>query len=1509
MQTKQISIHIHTLPKEMQTSIREYKGLNMKQVFKVIFITLLCTIGGVALFSGGAYLFGAFNEKKVYAENLYFNQTEVISAESFSLRIGTSTEGVTKKTVKLEAMQGGERIINFPETVTIGEDFFISPMTDSSNQNIGGVVELYCKYEEKEAPQGVIAKCKILIDVNVESCSVNLSEKQCKMNGSILVAEKNTNLSEVVDISPSRALNPYILKSSLNIGDSQGVFKNFSDKKIFLTLPSNAKFVVDGVEQTNILELPYTYDYSYNKTTGETKSFFTITSKIEIKPNENEKGEIVLKSFIFPTYKSQDNVIIDKNQDSVTTINLLEKTTDEQVLSSNLNLIVSDYEVENMTTNASTSMDINYGEEVTIYLNNPNAEKGSLNLGVQLFSTGTSQIDTFYFQEYVFVEVVGTGEIKSLKDSLCRLNGSTSEDGKLNVYYDGIDDKESTWCFKYKYSDFMAYYNYKNDNSDKNRIELQVWYQNNDKKIGLTSFYFIPKAREIESITTKYDSGEQFIYKSGSPLSLTKSNFNITYANSLNATFENLGYFIKIEDGIVFYPTKSGDYKAKFSFIPTSAGGMDNNSFSGLSSWCDLAESVVTLTQGNNSCTIIFDKNGSCTTDGSNISFEAGKKIDVEINSFKVTTPITQFDTSLFVVKIGQAQHTIKLKQVKFYDLTDNNQNTTPILIANDATIAGEYSFVTLDGVDYIYLNTTSDVILSGIASFNLVAMNIYQEDENVYFLGKSTNVGIYVYEEISSLKIYNYNTEEKSYSALPIATTQYEERSASGTLFITSAQLDTLSRLVELGQSEGKSRINFIVKQRVPDTLNLTDAQLSAVAEKNKNAITFGDLSPVYDEKDSTKLIGFTIPYTIGEFYTLKIEDIELYSTFDIKVQIEGADNATLIGQFVYEDKQEKQSWAISITDKVYKNVALTHGYSGFGTSKENPIEMIASFNSSTGDLVWAPTGASSLDKGVLKISYGYLGSDNKIVSSSTANCTTKIVSLDTQKILNPSPYCYYDNAQGGIVLKNVPYYTDGIIFKFQVYVSSAQKDNSNSYYAWRENAFVETLFSDLGENNGVSLYFKLTGLNIEITPNKNKTVDGISANTYSLFGDSGLFNVTISGNLANNYDLSKVLTCVLTSDMKKSLQLSKDYKTLTIGTNFLKDEECTFTFYVGQNSTDTATIKISAENNYTITIASALNINVTKQFTAPSTNVSFYTIEAKGGNATDGIVSSIALGSGEDFASVNDYGKLDFKTITGTKTITVILTLYYANDSSTQKTITYDDITVTSKYSDSELIVGTLDKETGEYYISAGVEYSVTNGGVSFTGKLEDDFNNISYISATFENATINEISHIASTSGGTSDFSFSSYDLNEDKYITITFTLTFNDGGQLVVTKSVKLKANLKISFASKGSGNYQSGNSIDLSDESNYIVTRNGEKVTDFSTSGYTMESFVYDKNYFYKPTTSSSDCVLCVRSASENLQAGNVGTTITFTYKVMVNGQLLYTLNFNLTLTINITTAG
>lgn len=1464
----------------------------MKQVLKVILITFLCTIGGVALLLGGAYVFGVFNEKVVYAEDLAFSQAEIISAEPFSLRITTATEGVTKKSVKLEALRGGERIINFPETVNIGEDFFISPVTNANNQNVGGVVELYAKYDERTSNQSVVASCKILIDVNVESCEVKISSRQYELGQNVLLGNIGDKLTDLVSVSPANAIKPYVLKSFIDTTDSLSIFNsaNFSDKKIFLALSQTATFVVDGVETSSTIELPYSYDV-------KTDDFY-LTQKIEIMPKAI--GTVALKSFVCSTYKTQKDV---------DATNVKEMAENREISSADIDFLVKNYSVVSMNTASSEPIEINYGEDISIFLNNDKAsEVGGLNLGIELVSNNpNSSVDNFLLINNVFIKIVGTKNIVDLKDSLRKLDGTGSENGKLNVSCDMIDlDAKSTWCLKYKYSDFFAYYNYKLNPKEDNRIEVQVSYINeeDDKTIGPVSYYLIPKAREIETIKTKYEEGKsQIVYESGKGLSLTRNDFDIVYKNGIKASFDTIGYFLRLEEGVVFYPEKNGNYMTKFSFTPTESGELLN--FVGLNSWCGLNNSAVTFTQGENSCTITFKEDGlSYLDDGKQFTFNANEKVDVVINSLSKKTALSNFELGLFSVTIGETAYTIKLRQVKFYDLNEDLQNTIPVLSVNGVTIAGEYDFVTIDDEEYIFLNTNSPMTLTGIGSFTIVAKNIYKGDEGViYFLGKEDDVKIYVYEDISSLKVYSY-TAENPYGNMVLNAT-FDENNGSGILFITSDQLETLRRLVELGKNEGNNRIKVLASQRIGE-LTLTDAQKRALASQNAGAITFGEPEEVIDKEN--KLIGYTVSYTIGNVYTLKFGNVELENIFDITVRVDGAGGSAFDGTIVYDGGIDSNIWTVEVVDKVFKYAEIKHNYTG-GTY-DNPIALTANADGE-GNLAWQVAGGN-LER-TITISYGlkYLKNDVDLIKSVCSNKFALTYGKNGKNIDNPSFYCSLDN--NSIRFKNVPYDANGVYYELRIYVPESNKDDTNCFYRWNDSAqtFERVLYEALNENNGAVLYFNVKGLNVTIEANK-LTLNGTANAEYNLFGTNGIFKISGNGNVK----LNQILNCVMSSDMREYLSVNENYTKFKINSNLLKDEDCTFVFYAGEGSnSNPIKIKVGESNidSYAKTILSAFEIDYVKNFIAPCTDIPFATIKYKnnGNDATGVLDYLISVESKTQIAVVKENSLLiSFKTMTGTEKITVTLTLKY-KDSDISKQIVYNDVTVSSKYSDNDFILGTKN-ENNDYEITAGVEYRIGNN-IKFDSSLEADKLNINEVTIdSFTNATEEDLvkindpkktvndsilatKHLTYMSGTIGIFNFKSTDLKDDKFVKIVFKMTFQDGGILYVEKVVKIKANLSIVF--NATKNYKSGENIDLGDNTKYLVTQNGQNLTlpskDFAKDGkYTRASFAIvgdgEKYFVDAPNVGEnySICNLLVRSASSDLdEQENVAVKIIFSYQV------------------------
>ena len=493
----------------------------MKHILKVIFLTILATLGAIALFIGGMYLFGGFNNPNVYASDLTFNTSEVVSSDAFSLQVNTQTENVNMTTLTLETLPGGEGIINYPRQVTIGQPFFISPIRDGNGYNVGGVVDLVARYNDSSSDQSVYATCKILIDVPVEDVSINFNQNEIKVTDNVLLASQGQDLSQVINVSPSNSLIPYDSKSSFGTLGEGSIFApgSFIDKKIFLALINTqtgepdknlANFVTmqNGVSSTSpIIQLEYDYNEQNNS--------FTIRNDIRILPSDN-LGEVVLRVYVCPSYIGQED------------INVSNVLTSNNTVYNDIGFVITNYTVDGIRMDLSDK-DVFYDEEITLFLNNPNASNGDINLGIELYNNEGREIDEFLLRNNVYITIES-----DISDRLTRIDGSSVVEGGLNVNYDNISANKASWGLKYYYNDFMAYYNYKNLSLDENKIKVRVDYidstdETNNHSI---SFYLIPRAREVESMSVKYPSNQsQLSYQSGEEFRLSLNDFNFIYAN------------------------------------------------------------------------------------------------------------------------------------------------------------------------------------------------------------------------------------------------------------------------------------------------------------------------------------------------------------------------------------------------------------------------------------------------------------------------------------------------------------------------------------------------------------------------------------------------------------------------------------------------------------------------------------------------------------------------------------------------------------------------------------------------------------------------------------------------------------------------------------------------------------------------------------------------------------------------------------------------------------------
>lgn len=491
----------------------------MRRLFKVILLSFLCTIGGLALVLGGVYLFGGMDEKPVYATNLTFSETEIVKSGPFALTVNTTTENVNKRTLVLETSKktNGDAIINYPKYITIGEPFHIAPIL-VDNVPKGGYFELFARYEGESTNQNVVATCKILIDVPIQKVELNIDQVTLKPGNTINISKENeTKIGDIITLSPANAIMPYTNSTSAISGIENGSLfagKEVRNKRIFLQIQSlgegnPATFKIgegDKATFSTVAELTYKY-VGGNIVATNTISVVTTGS--------GEVGDVAICAYACPSY--------DNNPDSI------EELDEESVANVKHNVSVVEYTIDQMNIPNDTSS-LYLGETTKIYLNNPHAEEGSFNLGIDLISSdgksiSSSQLPKEMLNSYIYINFADN----SVGGILSRADGSQNG-GLYGLNCLSTSTEMSEWYFNITVNNYQSYINYTENN---NKIKLTLTFYDNGlnstQDVVQKDIYFIPKITEVaETKSSQYN----ITAKSGSKLNFDINNYSIVFVDN-----------------------------------------------------------------------------------------------------------------------------------------------------------------------------------------------------------------------------------------------------------------------------------------------------------------------------------------------------------------------------------------------------------------------------------------------------------------------------------------------------------------------------------------------------------------------------------------------------------------------------------------------------------------------------------------------------------------------------------------------------------------------------------------------------------------------------------------------------------------------------------------------------------------------------------------------------------------------------------------------------------------
>lgn len=978
---------------------RRAKPVSMKKsIFKMLVLVFFGTIAALSLAIGGMFLFGGFDEKPVYASDLEFNSTRRISSRTFFLQVNTQSKDINQNILKLEVSMGGERVINFPKYVKIGEPFSIMPKVDPvTKANIGGCAHLTARYEDPHSNQSLVATCDIMIDVPVRdlSCKSNGVSVNVKIADRLSFAKIGQPLSDVFSINPSNSLLPYIEGKDVFFGSASP--DSFMKKKIFLRLydaktnlldSEKSQFEVDHRSSfpANTIEVPYKYDSG--------KGTFVFAGNIDIVPKEKE-GEIYVRPFVVSTYEDQRSRNIG-----------LTNFSDYTSSGGKESILIQQYTIDSITTNL-TSGDVYYKEQTPLYINNPSHTSG-IDLGIELHNQHGHPINNYMYVHNIYISVCNGSDFNLFKQDRST-SGEESGSG-INVYYNDIsllDSDKDRWAWQFQYNDFNCFYKYKKESTNENKIKLKIVYDDGTGGVLAPIFvYLIPQIREVSGITVNYLGGQQdFSVSGGSIFKLSDEMLNIEYVDGKHR-ISTVEYYIPFSTNTIStLPNISGSYDISFSFVPKKSGNLTD----------------ITLLPGvkfNKQTKIDFEQkvgndeplrqtwqcseSGSITEKAHDITFEADVPIVVRTG---ITTPgdITTMTGSIFNITFAGENIGIDVSDILFFHMVSGAE--LPYLWLNGGNV--EYQ-VDYDFYRYYYepgdslynpqdpnlyakfihikMGGNSIYRANGLGKFNILAQVVYKGEggSDIYWFKHNGNlsqatINVNVYENLVELQVYKLNLDDnRIYPFSSQNTDEYDENTETPLyIFVTSPNINAL----KTNNNYNKLNLEFIQHFSVSGLNQINEDDYEGIRDINKNTI---ELSNTWTYKSniqygSSTIEGYYTSYKIGQFYSIKTSGVDIKVDFETKISMRGLMDVPVKFFYSSNDQGSLDPYLFSIKDNIFTYVKFKYGDGEVGKTVEVPINLTAQHVSGQANIAWGVAGASFGDPRY-NVSYGFYHSEEEV-------------------------------------------------------------------------------------------------------------------------------------------------------------------------------------------------------------------------------------------------------------------------------------------------------------------------------------------------------------------------------------------------------------------------------------------------------------------------------------------------------------------------------------------------
>ncbi len=907
----------------------------MKRFLKIFGLCFGCTIVGIALIFGFAWLFGAFTEKPVKPKDIAFVKEEVTTSTAVALRVTTKTKDVNQKNINISVYPKG--ILDVPSKVTLGEDFIAWPIKADDGYNVGGIVKVKADFNGL-----LIAECYVKVDVPVHEIVVKTEHT---------TLSKGEQISFGTDVVPARALNPWqtdSIPSDMNLYDDR-------QKSLYYFLYDDEGFLMDTSKA-----------YFYTAKYGATNKLLVNEANLNAKIIATEICSFYVKAFCFPTFAKEDreaitsaNDLIHKELDQVDQkyLDLLTEASSPSGDNDGQFVNVADVYIDSFT---STTERINAFLYETSYLaaRNASPESTAFNLDMKLHPTEGSSGYTYEnldaFIDNIILEWTGEGtEVEVIKQG--QFTEGTPADWKWSI-------RPKTYNKDFEPAELKATIKYLDKDLEERTLER--------------NFYVDIRTRAVAGITADKFEDENGEYKEYISL-----NSDSTETDS-----------IKLEEGFTSTTTASGllshSYKY-FTVVPDTA--YPYSTFSLIKFFLPSDTVTKPTATGNYKVTFEFEIKKA---DNYRINLPSGDKIQGEISYFKLNEGTGEYEEAPAPSGETKGKYRVEFIYTKSSAVaaTDDffiGDTSEPIEINNLLYFeeGSEYPFCEVNGVriktffnsdTMVITRQMAEITATGYGNFTVYASVVVADNNGAIIYDEDGNFTTLTTKPIevkvtNSVKSISLNISDSTGGTNGVDEGDFNrnvviDENSDYYIYIGPTEETALEVLTQAIEKE-----NFKVTYKVKAQYKNADDMVI-----NSESLTIGEIVEDIDATTTT-LIGYKFLLQVGNVYSVEGSNGETASIlFNITFSVSGSD-FTL-------------TKVIEVRDHVLKEAEIK-----YGESSVNTMQIYARDVLEGGTIKWQER-SNSADVDLTKFSFNFASEygNVNVAPNITFRATNHTVNLD---------------------------------------------------------------------------------------------------------------------------------------------------------------------------------------------------------------------------------------------------------------------------------------------------------------------------------------------------------------------------------------------------------------------------------------------------------------------------------------------------------------------------------